>query len=140
MLREQLLMDMLVHHRLLATWTSARFARDNMLGSKVCWTREEIAELAVSLAKQPGLFVEFSVFEGRSINWIASRSDRTVHGFDSFQGLPEDWTPDSPAGEFAKPAGWLPKVVPNVSLHVGLFDQTLPNLVKEHAESVSLLH
>jgi hypothetical protein len=140
MLREQLLMDMVTHHRLRATWTSARFAQDNMLGAKVCWTREEMAELAVSLASQPGLFAEFGVFEGRSINWIAARTDRTVHGFDSFEGLPEDWTPEAPAGEFAKPPGWLPKVAPNVKLHVGLFDRTLPRFVKEHPEDVSLLH
>src|SRR5215813_1213642 len=37
------------------------------------------------------LVCEFGVFEGQSINQIASLTSKTVFGFDSFQGLPEQW-------------------------------------------------
>jgi hypothetical protein len=38
------------------------------------------------------LFLELGVFSGQSIWVIAQRTSNLVHGFDSFEGLPEDWT------------------------------------------------
>ena len=43
-------------------------------------------------AEMDGLYCEFGVASGRTINFIAERApDRTIHGFDSFEGLPQDW-------------------------------------------------
>ena len=85
-----------------------------------------------------GLILEFGVFSGGSINHIAKQTDRTVHGFDSFYGLPERWG-NAPAGEFDR-KGQLPEVASNVELHVGLFEQTLPGFITEHPGPVALLH
>ena len=39
-----------------------------------------------------GHYMEFGVFEGKSINYLASLNKKvTFHGFDSFEGLPEQW-------------------------------------------------
>ena len=70
-------------------------------------------------------YLEFGVWLGRSINQSAERlrtlEDGTrIYGFDSFQGIPEDWTgTGSPAGSFSS-EGVLPKVESNVELIVGL--------------------
>ena len=40
-----------------------------------------------------GARLELGVYEGRSINFMAKLDpDWTYHGFDSFEGLPEEWS------------------------------------------------
>lgn len=42
-----------------------------------------------------GVIVEFGVADGGSIGWFTKKyPDVTVFGFDSFEGLPEDWMID----------------------------------------------
>ena len=61
-----------------------------------------------------------------------------VHGFDSFEGLPEHWRPGWDKGHFALSA--LPQVKPNVTLHVGGFEQTLPGFCAQHGDNLAFLH
>jgi len=47
---------------------------------------------AVGQACIPGTYLEFGVYQGNSINFIADLiKPERVYGFDSFKGLPEDW-------------------------------------------------
>lgn len=87
-----------------------------------------------------GLLLEFGVATGRTLNHFARIFDRqVVHGFDSFEGLPEDWTSRMPKG-FFKRSG-LPNVRDNCKLHVGWFDETLPPFKKEIKDQpIQLLH
>lgn len=40
----------------------------------------------------PGVIVEGGVWKGDTIRWMANRyPDRNLYGFDSFEGLPENW-------------------------------------------------
>ena len=55
----------------------------------------------------------------------------TIHGFDSFEGLPEAWRDGCGPGMFSRD-GAVPEVGPGVVLHVGWFDDTLPTFVREH--------
>ena len=85
-----------------------------------------------------GLVMEFGVASGKSVNFLAKQlPGQTVHGFDSFEGLPEDWLRTYRRGHFAQP---LPKVEPNVELVVGWFEDTLPGFLRDHPEPVSYLH
>lgn len=72
---------------------------------------------------EPGLICEFGVGSGGTINRIASLTKNTVYGFDSFEGLPEDWRPGFHKGCFKTEN---PKVPKNVELIIGLFSETLP--------------
>jgi hypothetical protein len=64
---------------------------------------------------QRPLYLEFGVFQGRTLRWWAQH----------LEGLPEDWRADSPKGWFN--AGGLPRFDDaRVSLVPGWFDQTLP--------------
>lgn len=89
-----------------------------------------------------GLVAEFGVYKGTSLTQIAKFfPDLTVHGFDSFAGLPDAWGGTSKgAGAFdigAKP----PQLsVTNVEFHVGWFDETVPVFAQEHSGPLAFAH
>ena len=89
-----------------------------------------------------GHYVEFGVYEGKSINYLASLNKNiTFHGFDSFEGLPEQWFMGHKViekGHFA--VSELPKVVPNVVLHEGWFEDTIPVWKKDHKRHISFIN
>jgi hypothetical protein len=72
-----------------------------------------------------GLAFEFGVASGNTLRLIAENRPLVVYGFDSFEGLPEDWRPGFPAGMFAT----APPAVPEATLVKGAFDVTLPAFV-----------
>jgi hypothetical protein len=92
-------------------------------------TREQVWDHALAQVKVDGLYAEFGVFEGHSINHMAAVVQKrgvTIHGVDSFEGLKEDWHGTwFRAGDFDL-GGALPKVLPNVNLVKGWFDATVP--------------
>ena len=47
-----------------------------------------------------------------------------MHGFDSFQGLPEAWSAHEGAGAYST-AGRMPRAGDNVRLHAGWFEDTM---------------
>lgn len=85
-----------------------------------------------------GLYCEFGVASGATINFIASLVSREVHGFDSFEGLPEDWRAGFLRGAFARSE--MPKVAANVTLHKGWFDETLPEFVTQYPQPLAFAH
>ncbi len=97
-----------------------------------------VLEWAINAAPRGGLCVECGVYWGRSIRQLAGGRD-TVHGFDSFAGLPEAWKPGEPAGAYST-GGRLPPVPQNVLLYRGWFDQTLPEFVAAQSAPLDLLH
>ncbi len=93
----------------------------------------------IKTAPSEGLWCEFGVFKGESLNYIADRiGDKPLYGFDSFEGLPEDWRPEVKSGHF-KVSG-LPAVRPNVKLIRGWFNETVPPFLREHLEPAAYLH
>jgi tetratricopeptide (TPR) repeat protein len=85
---------------------------------------------SLAQANNPGLIAEFGVRRGTSIRVLAAETDQTVHGFDSFAGLPEAWV-KAPAGVLTT-GGDLPEVPDNVTLHAGWFEQSLPPFLAAH--------
>lgn len=92
----------------------------------------------VVLADPSGLFLEFGVATGRTIAAIASAHRGPVFGFDSFEGLPEDWYEGYRKGHFARAD--LPDVPANVTLIKGWFQDTLPEFLKDHPGPVSYVN
>lgn len=99
---------------------------------------DDILHYALSKAERTGAHAEFGVYSGRTINLMArARPDIVFDGFDSFEGLPEEW------------AGWLdldfdrkgnmPQVNTNVRLHKGWFEDTLP-VYSTQIDHLSFLH
>jgi hypothetical protein len=88
-----------------------------------------------------GAILEFGVAGGGTINQIARHAKgKPVHGFDSFEGLPEHWSGHlTMRGAFSQ-GGRLPPVAPNVTLHKGWFDATLPAWKAAHPDRIGFLH
>ena len=84
--------------------------------------------------------MEFGVYKGNSINFIsATMPDKIFYGFDSFEGLPENWRTGFDKAAFDK-NGDLPRVNDNVRLIKGWFNETLPDFVKAHSEPCAFIH
>lgn len=99
-------------------------------------------EHCIPLCSDDGWFLEFGVYEGRTINICAQlKPDVTFYGFDSFKGLPEDWVMSRwktlSEGYFALSS--LPTVEDNVNLIPGFFDQSLPIWVEENLNESSFI-
>jgi hypothetical protein len=118
---------------------TARLVREVMPGVSHFPDPLATLEFGLSLAAdQEGMALEFGVFSGRTLRVItAARDGKNVFGFDSFEGLPEDWRAGFPAGTFAVEE--LPEVL-GAGLVVGLFEDTLPGFLSDHPEPVALLH
>ena len=93
-------------------------------------TTREVLRFGLEQATLDGLVIELGVRYGISIRWLAEHASTTVHGFDSFEGLPEAWHVQ-PKGVYST-HGARPEVPANVELHVGLFDATLPGFLAAH--------
>jgi hypothetical protein len=117
---------------------SARFVMENMSDIRGLDTPFEVLTHCLDQVGAEGLYMEFGVYSGTTINHIAARVGETVHGFDSFEGLPEQWG-SVPAGKFAR-HGDLPEVRENVELHVGWFEDTLPGFLETHREMAAFIH
>ncbi len=107
----------------------------------------EVLEFASHNVKVDGMFIELGVCTGKTINFIAALNPhKKIYGFDSFEGLPEDWVRTDktyPAGSFGfKNPDQLPPVLHNVELVKGWFKDTLPQFLKTHGsgEPVAFLH
>jgi hypothetical protein len=121
---------------------SERFVHTVLQGVPTFRTRFELIQAGLSSAPSRGLVLEFGVFDGASINEIArmtkSRFDSTVHGFDTFEGLPEDWTIGCTRGSFGLTE--MPQVHPNVNLVKGLFQDTLLEFLEHHSQPLAFAH
>ncbi|MGB4867259.1 MAG: TylF/MycF/NovP-related O-methyltransferase [Hyphomicrobium sp.] len=104
-------------------------------------TPRELMHFALSRVTVDGFFAEFGVNEGGTISYIAKQTPgRTIHGFDSFEGLPEDWSGNAMAAGYFNRKGRMPKVPANVALHRGWFKDSVPKFAAEHKEKAAFLH
>lgn len=124
-----------------AARTSAEYLIANFLGAKDHVVADKVRQDALAQCTVDGLMLEFGVFSGRSIKTIAATTTQTVHGFDSWEGLPEKWTHWQESGRFST-GGQLPDVseYPNISLHKGWFENTLPAFLETHPGPIRFLH
>lgn len=94
-----------------------------------------------------GDILEFGVYQGNTINVIAERfPEKVIYGFDSFEGLPEDWNISYKEKYNKHKKGYfsvdqMPQVRSNVHLVKGFFDTSLPKwLEKTSLQTISILH
>ncbi len=104
-------------------------------------TPREMMGYALEKSRLRGLYAEFGVNSAGTTNFIASRKpDYIIHGFDSFEGLPDDWSGNQMAAGFFHRKGRLPKVTRNVRLHAGWFNESLPLFVAANSGPAAFLH
>ena len=124
------------HRANLDAWRYIKCANNNVppiVGSSI-----QAFKLGIEAAVIDGLVLEFGVRFGTSIRQISALVDQDVHGFDSFQGLPEAWHSEAKGSYSTK--GVIPSVPQNVTLHDGWFEETLPGFVQQHPEPVRFMN
>jgi hypothetical protein len=120
-----------------AAFDTATYYERKLLTANVVDNPLKLLTRACSLAQADGLWLEFGVASGGTIRHIAKIHHGQIYGFDSFQGLPENWRYGFVKGAFEmKP----PAVPDNVELVKGLFSETLPLFVRKHPGEVSFIH
>src|SRR6516164_7705246 len=80
-------------------------------------------------------YLEFGVWEGETVRqWtsINSSPHSRFFGFDTFEGLPEDWNAERQKGNFD--LGGRPPIIddPRVSFILGRFHESLPGFVETY--------
>lgn len=118
------------------------FIKENLSSAVIHDSPDALRAAALSqVTIDNGLFLEFGVFKGHSINQIASlRPDDKIFGFDSFAGLPEAWDGHKEDKGAFNLAGQLPKVRENVTLVRGYFDNALPRFFALNATPIAFMH
>jgi hypothetical protein len=90
----------------------------------------------------PGDFAEFGVYKGYCAQVLTAfiTGNRLLHLFDSFEGLPEDWTQNRKAGHFDL-GGKVPQFNPKrTRVHKGWFRDTVPPFAAQLAQPLAFLH
>jgi hypothetical protein len=117
------------------------FIRDSMPGVPWATSRWEVLETALQQVTLDGLYAEFGVAHGTSLRFICERVPGPVYGFDSFRGLPENWSVQGWRGSFARLRGAPPALPANATVVPGYFHESLPGFVKSIGDrSMAFLH
>ncbi len=109
-------------------------------------TQREVLDYALSQTTVAGDYLEFGVFKGGTIRYIQKRlrrmgkTDVIIHGFDSFEGLPEAWGGSSLVRSTFSTKRKLPRVPRNVVLHQGWFSDSILKWRASVAAPLAFLH
>lgn len=114
-------------------WMKARGFQTTYRSSK---RRELFHQIAEKVGAKKVLYLEFGVAKGASMRYwsqLLTHPESALHGFDTFEGLPEDWRLGDERGAYTA-HGNVPEVPdPRVKFFKGLFQDTLPSyVVPEH--------
>jgi len=123
----------------IALYSTAEYVVEHMHNILPEKNWKDVHTKAIKQILNDGLILEFGVYSGETINHIARHlQSRKVHGFDSFEGLPEAWMPGYDKGRFKR--NDIPEVSGNVKLHIGWFKDSIPKFLKDYNEKIAYLH
>ena len=94
---------------------------------------------AIKNSSNNDFFIEFGVYTGTTINFF-SKFVKKIYGFDSFEGLREDWVGSNLGKGTFNLKGKLPNLNSNVFPIKGWVQDTLPQFLKEHKPSINFVH
>ena len=106
---------------------------------------EKIRGHAINLAKDNdkdpnNFYLEFGVFSGTSINFFSKNINKNIYGFDSFEGLKEDWLGTSVTKGTFDLKKKIPKLNSNVIPISGWVQDTLPKFLDEKKPKINFVH
>jgi hypothetical protein len=131
--------DTELYFRLKSLETTCAYIQAHMLHVPTLTNKFDLMMFALSKAPREGLYCEFGVFKGESLAFMKANIPQDVHGFDSFEGLPEYWRPGFTEGTFKVKK--VPRFKKGVHLHIGWFNDTIPKFVAEYGtQKIAFLH
>lgn len=102
-----------------------------------------------SLVSLNGIWAEFGVFTGKTINYISKFTENKVYGFDTFEGLPDQWDVSNDCiiekgyysfEDYSKKNN-IYKKLPIVNENVLLIKGEFKNTLKDHLKlPISFMH
>ena len=98
--------------------------------------RWALFDAMIEHSKKDRPFYEFGVWRGEAFKYLI-KTFKTGYGFDTFQGLPEDWHEEK-AGTYTSD-GNIPKVKGGEFI-VGKFEDTLPEFFQEKRPKASIIN
>lgn len=113
---------------------------DSKKGSYFKYLMEEVKKI-----KKPGLWLEFGVRDGVSAKFFSQYAkdlalDNCIYGFDSFEGIRDNWSSiGEPSGSFTL-GGKVPKAIPNCTFVVGWVEDTLENFLEQHPSNINFIN
>lgn len=126
---------------------SAEFLEKKLDSAVLFKSISGIRNYAINNIDDEGLVLEFGVFRGNSITKFAKAlsargDDRTIVGFDSFEGLEENWSGVVGVTKTTfSTQGKMPAVPDNVRLIKGWVQDTLPDFLASTAdEPIAFIH
>jgi Methyltransferase domain len=113
-----------------------------LAGATMLTDREAVLRFALSQCRTiEGSVLEFGVYQGATLRLLAGEAGgrRSLVGFDSFKGLPEDWGTLLPKGHFETELPAFPREY-NIRLEVGRIEDTLPQFLAREPGAIALVH
>jgi hypothetical protein len=124
-----------------ALYASVDYIDSHMSDAMGFDTQKELITYALDNVKVSGHYMEFGVFTGGTMRYMAKRLPQAAfHGFDSFEGLPEAWGGFNLGKRAFDVGGHLPQVPSNVTLYKGWFNKTLPVWCESHPSPIAFMH
>ena len=113
---------------------------EDVCGAPVFPDRDALIRACASWAPPQGLVLEFGVFQGDSLKQLVAAFGPPVIGYDSFEGLPEDW--ERGPGR-ALPAGFFrcrPPAIDGAELVIGRFAETAARDLSSRRRPIRFAH
>jgi predicted O-methyltransferase YrrM len=121
-----------------AAETSATFISEHMPTAEMFDDRRANLAFAARNAPQEGMVLEFGIGHGVSLRYLRELlPERRLVGFDSFEGLPEDWRIGYSQGAFGDVQRGQ---FEGFEVMVGWFEDTLATFLEENSDPIALLH
>lgn len=121
---------------------SDRVRETELAGAAMLADRGAVLRFALESCRPvEGAAIEFGVWRGETLRLIARAAgpSREVVGFDSFEGLPDDWGKLLPKGHFRTSVPDFASE-PNVRLEIGRIEDTLPRFLERESGPFALVH
>ena len=130
--------DLAIQRRALES--TVDYINKNMTNIQSVKNKFQVIDYALSkISNKKGLILEFGVYKCETINYLAKRlSNLKIFGFDSFEGLPENWRDGFPKGTFS--LNEIPSVEDNVVLIKGWFEKSIPDFIIQNQDDIVFLH
>lgn len=100
------------------------------IGARAASRLQIFDRIAADIAERRVLYLEFGVHQGDSIRYwskLLRNPCSHLHGFDSFLGLPHDWSLEGHPRAYFSTGGQVPEVDdPRIEFFPGWFEETLP--------------
>jgi hypothetical protein len=104
-------------------------------------SQRELIEYSLGAVAIDGHYLEFGVFTGGTIRFIARRIGQRTHSrLRQLQGPAEAWSGFNLGRGAFDLGGRLPRVPKNVRLHRGYFEESLPPWLRDNPGQVAFIH